>query len=163
MIRSIINYLVMLISGYVILLGFFCSLGIELESFPQALVDNKIIQIFWAYIALFEALKGDRVTVILIILFYYLSSLFLSKNNDKYNSIFGSTLGPLVKEGMEELGIEDYSYDLNSSVFENAMDSLPEVSNVADSLKDNASKLKNKVNVNKVKNKVENSVKDNTK
>ena len=144
MIRSIINYLVILISGYIILLGFFCSLDIKLDSFPQALVNNKIIQMFWGYIALFEALKGDRVTVILIILFYYLSSLFLSKNNDKYNLIFGPTLGPLIKEGMEELGIEEYSYGLNSSVFENAMDSFPNVKDsVKNSINENANNVSN--------------------
>ena len=144
MIQSIINYLVMLISGYVILLGFFCSLGIKLETFPQTLVDNKIIQIFWAYIALYEALRGDRVTVILILLFYYSTSLFLSKNKDKYNTIFGTTLGPVIKEGMEELGIANYDYELNSSVFENTMDSLPNIkSSVENSINENISKVNN--------------------
>ena len=144
MVRTIINYLVMLISGYIILLGFFCSLGIELAAFPQRLVDNKIIQIFWAYIALFEALRGDRVTVILILIFYYSTSLFLSNDKDKYNSIFGSTLGPVIKEGMEELGIAEYSYELNSSVFDNAMDSLPNIkSSVENSINENISKVNN--------------------
>ena len=123
MIQSIFKYIIALISGYVVLLGFFTSLGIELEDWPQTLVDNKIIQIFWAYIALFEALKGDRVAVVLIILFYYLTSLFLSKNTDKYRTIFGSKLGPLVREGMQELGLDDVGYDMDD-VFENEIDEV---------------------------------------
>ena len=123
MIQSIFKYIIALISGYIVLLGFFTGLGIELEAWPQSLVDNKIIQIFWAYIALYEALKGDRVSVVLIILFYYLTSLFLSTNTDKYLTVFGSTLGPLVREGMEELGLEDVGYDVDQ-VFEDELDKI---------------------------------------
>jgi len=111
--ESVFNYLFMIISGYIVLLGFFSGLGIKLEAFPQALLDNKLYQMFLAYIVLHETLGGDVMSVSVIILLYYFTSLFFSKNEDKYNTVFGPILGPYVKEAMTDIGIEDYSHEFN--------------------------------------------------
>ena len=111
--ESIFNYLFMIISGYIVLLGFYSGLGIKLEAFPQALLDNKLYQMFLAYIVLHETLGGDIVSVIIILLLYYFTSLFFSKNEDKYDNIFGPTLGPYIKEAMTDIGLEDYTHEFN--------------------------------------------------
>ena len=118
MIQSVFNYLFVIVSGYIVLLGFYSGLGIELETFPQNILDNKLCQMFLAYIVLHETLAGDMLTVIIILLLYYFTSLFFSESKDKYNNIFGTTLGPYVKETMIDLGIEDYTHEFNSGDFD---------------------------------------------
>tara|TARA_B100000902_G_C27308719_1_gene917106 strand:+ start:203 stop:592 length:390 start_codon:yes stop_codon:yes gene_type:complete len=114
MIKSVFNYIFIIISGYIVLLGFFSGLGIELEAFPQSLLKNKLYQMFLAYIVLHESFGGDAITVIVILLLYYLTSLLFSKNKNKYNNIFGHNLGPYVKEAMIDLGVEEYTHEFNS-------------------------------------------------
>lgn len=114
MIQSVFNYIFIIISGYIVLLGFFSGLGIELEAFPQSLLKNKLYQMFLAYIVLHEAFAGDAITVVVILLLYYFTSLFFSKNENKYNNIFGNNLGPYVKEAMIDLGVEEYTHEFNS-------------------------------------------------
>ena len=121
---SILKYLFMIKSGYIVLLTFYSGVGIKLESFPQAILDNKIYQMILAYIVLHEALGGDFLSSLLVILLYYFTSLFFSENEDKYDNVFGSTLGPYVKEAFVELGIEEYSHEFNSGDLEIIIDKI---------------------------------------
>ncbi len=101
MIEDSMSYIFMLISGYILLLGFFTGMGIELNTFPQSLVDNKVLQILGGFIILREAFPDNLFIVFVIILFYYISSLVLSNNQNKYVTVFGPNLGPWIEENLD--------------------------------------------------------------
>lgn len=98
MIENLLSYIFMLVAGYILLLGTYTGMGIELNTFPQSLVDNKILQILGGYIILREAFPDNLLIVFVILLFYYTSSLILSDNQNRYINIFGPTLGPIIED-----------------------------------------------------------------